>query len=232
MREPLNSEQEFSGHHPGTNVKLDPTLPGGDAVSEYGSITVWLNRVKDGSRDEAISRLWGRFFGRMVARARDYLRARARPAADAEDVALAAFENFVRRAQAGLFPKLEDRADLWTVLCMLTARKAVNQIEWDAAAKRGSGNVVHVPALGDDSSADPDVFAREPDPKEAAMMAEGLEEMLNLLGKSDLRQVALWRMEGHANEEIAAKLDCSLATVERKLKTIRTIYRDAGVWVE
>jgi ECF sigma factor len=59
-----------------------------------------------------------------------------------------------------------------------------------------------------------------------------LEEMLDLPGKSDLRHVAVWRMEGHASDEIAAKLDYSFATVERKLKTIRTIYREAGAWAE
>jgi hypothetical protein len=31
---------------------------------------------------------------------------------------------------------------------------------------------------------------------------------------------------------IAARLDRSVATVERKLKTVREIYRDAGIWVE
>ena len=33
--------------------------------------------------------------------------------------------------------------------------------------------------------------------------------------------VALLRLEGHSNEEVARSLDCSLRTVERKLEVIR-----------
>jgi DNA-directed RNA polymerase specialized sigma24 family protein len=202
-------------------------------LNQPGSITIWLNRLKDGSRDESLNRLWERYFGKMVAQARDYLKARPRPVADAEDVAILAFESFVRRAQAGLFPKLEDRADLWKVLGMLTARKAVNQIEWDAAEKRGGGNVLHISAVtGNNPGVELELYAQDPDPKDAIMLAEGLEEMLSLLGKADLREVALWRMEGYTNQQIATKLGRSVATVERKLKTIRTIYQDAGIWGE
>ena len=45
------------------------------------------------------------------------------------------------------------------------------------------------------------------------------------LGSEELRQVALWKLEGYTNEEIAPRMNGgegrSLATVERKLKEIR-----------
>ena len=63
-------------------------------------------------------------------------------------------------------------------------------------------------------------------------MAEGLERMLGVLGGSELQRVVVWRMEGHSNEEIATRLGRSVATVERKLKTIRTIYTEAGFGTE
>ncbi len=47
-------------------------------------------------------------------------------AADEEDIALAAFDSFYRRAERGQFPKLEGRDDLWQLLFVLTVRKAVN----------------------------------------------------------------------------------------------------------
>jgi DNA-binding CsgD family transcriptional regulator len=40
--------------------------------------------------------------------------------------------------------------------------------------------------------------------------------------------VALWKMEGHTNEEIAAKLQRSAGTVERKLQLIRRIWEAEG----
>ncbi len=63
-------------------------------------------------------------------------------------------------------------------------------------------------------------------------MAEGLERMLEVLGGRELQRVVVWRMEGQTNEEIAARLGRSVATVERKLKTIRTIYQEAGFRVD
>ena len=56
--------------------------------------------------------------------------------------------------------------------------------------------------------------------------------MLEVLGSGELRQVVVLRVEGRSNEEIATRLDRSIATVERKLKTVREIYREAGYWSE
>jgi DNA-directed RNA polymerase specialized sigma24 family protein len=40
--------------------------------------------------------------------------------------------------------------------------------------------------------------------------------------------VALWKMEGYANEEIAAKLGCVPRTVERRLRLIRSVWTEAA----
>ena len=42
---------------------------------------------------------------------------------------------------------------------------------------------------------------------------------------SSLRKIAMWKMEGYTNEEIAEMLPCSRATVARKLAIIRKIWR-------
>jgi DNA-directed RNA polymerase specialized sigma24 family protein len=49
------------------------------------------------------------------------------------------------------------------------------------------------------------------------------EECRRLLGRldDDLRALALLKMEGYTNEEIASRLGRSRATVERKLRLIR-----------
>jgi DNA-directed RNA polymerase specialized sigma24 family protein len=65
-------------------------------------------------------------------------------------------------------------------------------------------------------------FAREePTPEFAALVAE---EFRNRLGASEdetLSRVAIWKLEGYTNEEIAAFLGCALRTVANKLKLIR-----------
>ena len=202
-------------------------------LESQGSVTVWLQLLKGGDRGEAVSRLWMAYFDRLVRLARDHLRARRRGAADEEDIALSAFNSFIEAAQSGRFPRLEDRNDLWQVLFILTSRKSVNCIEKDLAQKAGSGRVSHLSALrveAEGSAAGIDFPAPEPTPADAAAMAESLDRMLELLGNGDLKRVVVWRMEGYSNEEIAGRLGRSVATVERKLKAVRSIYREAGIW--
>src|SRR5205823_14474513 len=88
-----------------------------------GSVTRWISRLKRGDR-AAAQPLWQAYFHRLVALARDRLRGTPRRAADEEDVALAAFDSFYRRAERGQFPKLEDRDELWQRRFALTVRKA------------------------------------------------------------------------------------------------------------
>jgi DNA-directed RNA polymerase specialized sigma24 family protein len=202
-------------------------------MAGHGSVTGWLLLLKDGNRHEAVSRLWAAYFERMVELARDRLRVRPRSSADEEDVALSAFDSFVRATQAGRFPRLDDRDDLWQVLFVLTTRKTIDLIEKDMAQKAGAGRVVSLSTLwtGEEgSSAEIAVPAAEPDPAEVVAMTEGLERMLDILDDAELKQMVIWRMSGDSNREIAERLDRSLATVERKFKTIRSIYREGGLW--
>jgi len=64
----------------------------------------------------------------------------------------------------------------------------------------------------------------EPTPEFAASVAEQCERLLNMLDDV-LRGVALAKMEHYSNQEIAEKLDCSMSTVERRLRLIRKIWQ-------
>ena len=87
------------------------------------SVTVWLEHLKAGD-PAAAGPLWERYFARLVTLARARLRLAPRAARDEEDVALSAFHNFCRGVEAGRFPRLDDRDDLWQVLFMITTCKA------------------------------------------------------------------------------------------------------------
>jgi DNA-directed RNA polymerase specialized sigma24 family protein len=69
------------------------------------------------------------------------------------------------------------------------------------------------------------VLGREPTPEAAAEMADECRHLLGLLDEPDLRQIALWKVEGYTNEEIATRLDCVARTVERKVSRIRVLWR-------
>ena len=45
-----------------------------------------------------------------------------------------------------------------------------------------------------------------------------------MLSDPGLRQIALWKLEGYTNSEIAQQLECTLRTVERKLERIRAYW--------
>jgi DNA-directed RNA polymerase specialized sigma24 family protein len=196
---------------------------GGNPMAHHGSVTCWLDGVQAGDA-VAAQRLWEGYFHRLVGLARLRLQGMARGAADEEDVALSAFDSFCRGAEQGRFPRLDDRDDLWQVLVLITARKAADLIRAERAQKRGGGRFSQEPAHGGPAALSA-VVGAEPTPSFAAQMAEELRRRLDRLGDDELRAVALWKMEGHTNAEIAAKLGRSLATVERKLKLIRRAWQ-------
>jgi DNA-directed RNA polymerase specialized sigma24 family protein len=199
-------------------------------MSAGESVTCWIDRLKAGDR-EAAQPLWERYYGRLVGEARRWLkRAPAAPAADEEDVALGAFASFCRRAVEGRFPRLSDRNELWQLLLVIAYRKACDQIKHEGRRQPRQGRAVHASALaagpdGDESSLFADMLGQEPGPAMVAQTAEECRRLLAELGSEELRQVALWKLEGYTNEEIAPRMNGgegrSLATVERKLKEIR-----------
>jgi DNA-directed RNA polymerase specialized sigma24 family protein len=196
-------------------------------MSSVGSVTHWIGQLKAGER-AAVQHLWEGYFQRLLALARSRLRGAPRRAADEEDVALSAFDSFCRGAEQGRFPRLLDRHDLWPLLVVLTTRKACRLVQHERRQKRGSGKMQGEALLDTDTEAAGPVLAqvigREPTPEFAAGLAEEFRLLLDRLEGAELRSLALWKMEGFTNDEIAEKLGCVARTVERKLRVIR------GLW--
>ena len=101
----------------------------------------WLRQIKTGTASEAQQDIWDRYFGRLVALARNKLRDAPAAWHDEEDVALSAMNSFLCRARAGKFPQLANRDDLWKLLMTITARKVWKVQRRAFAQKRGSGKV-------------------------------------------------------------------------------------------
>jgi DNA-directed RNA polymerase specialized sigma24 family protein len=195
-----------------------------------GSVTTLVERLKGGDH-EAVRLLWQRYYPRLVALARKKLQGMPRRAADEEDAALSAFDSFCRRAEQGQFPDLKDRDGLWALLVTLTARKAAHLVKHQHREKRGGGRVhgdsALRPAGGDSSPGGFDgLDGAEPTPEEAALLAEAVEGLLGRLRDPALRLVAVWKLDGYTNAEIAERQGCSLATVERRLALIRRLLKN------
>jgi DNA-directed RNA polymerase specialized sigma24 family protein len=194
-------------------------------MSPSGSVTHWLDLLRAGE-SAAAQPLWQRYCDQLVRLARRKLGTASRRVADEEDVALSAFASFCRGAGQGRFPDLGDRDNLWRVLVVLTARKAARQLRDQNRLRRGGGRVLgeaELPADDPEAAGLAEVVGHEPTPEFAASVAEQCQRLLGLLG-AELRQVALWKMEGHSNAEIAQQLGCIERTVERKLRVIRNLW--------
>jgi DNA-directed RNA polymerase specialized sigma24 family protein len=163
--------------------------------------------------------LWERYFQQLVGLARKKLQAAPRRAADEEDVALSAFHSFCHQAECGRFPLLHDRNDLWRLLVVLTARKASHLMRDATRQKRGGPDSAKIADTPLDQ-----IVGTEPSPAFAAEVAEACQRLLGALGDPELEQVAVWKMHGCTNEEIAARLTCAPRSVERKLHLIRAIW--------
>jgi DNA-directed RNA polymerase specialized sigma24 family protein len=106
---------------------------------------------------------------------------------------------------------MPSRAHLWALLACITARRAID------AARRAACR----PTLADGFDALP---GREPPPEFTAAVAD----LLEALPTDELRRLAVAKLEGRTNEEIARGLGRSVSTIERKLQVIRAVWRDAG----
>ncbi len=198
-------------------------------MSSDGSVTHWIPALKSGD-SVAAQEIWQRYYDRLVALARKRLIGSGRRQADEEDVVQNAFNSFYQGVSKDRFPQIEDRDDLWRLLVVITARKALDQLAYERAKRRGGGTksgetrITTLEAECDDPAI-LELVGPEPTPEFAAQLAEQYEQLLLQLEDATLQRVAVWKMEGFTNTEIAAKMGISLRTVARKLETIRIIWK-------
>ncbi|MGE0759499.1 MAG: ECF-type sigma factor [Pirellulaceae bacterium] len=195
--------------------------------SGAGSVSHWIAALKEGDA-AAAQPLWQRYYRRLIALARKKLRTSRRRAADEEDVVQNAFHSFFRALEHGRFPQLGDRDSLWRLLVVITAHKALRQLAHECRAKRGGGTSAGSMEINPTETARGaawlEIVGSEPTPDFAAQVADEYRRLLEMLGDESLRRVAVWKMEGYGNDEIASKLACSRRTVARKLDAIRILW--------
>jgi DNA-directed RNA polymerase specialized sigma24 family protein len=185
------------------------------------SVTCWLTLLKAGD-ERAAQNLWDRYFPQLIRLAQARLTGIRCAEADGEDVAVSVLATVMRRVEAGRLPRLADRTDLWRLLVVITARKAANLAV--RVSRRPAGNNEGIE----------DIIGTEPTPEFVAQVTEEYRLLLERLPEDyrQLRAVAVWKMEGYTNEEIAGKLGRSVVRVEHRLQQIRHIWdstrQDAG----
>ena len=187
------------------------------------SVAFFLDELRRGDRTAA-HELWHRFCPRLLALARKIGRASCRMPRghDPEDAVQSAFISFWQRAERGDIAGEMDRDQLWSLLGLITVRKALKHLERERAQKRGGGQVVSEQALSPQGG-EPFTFDQLAGSVAAPEFDLICEDLLGLL-EDPLREIALYRMLGYKNSEIAGMLSCTERKVERKLQLIRAIW--------
>jgi RNA polymerase sigma factor (sigma-70 family) len=198
-------------------------------MTDAGSITYWVQQLQAG-QSAAATELWERYYDRLVGLARQKLRTSSKRVVDEDDVVIDVFDSLCRGVQAGRFPKLNDGDDLWQIMVMLTARKAVNQRKHHHRLKRGGGRLrgesVFQTPEGQTAGIN-EIVGKEPTPEFAEMVGEESRRLLEMLPDDTLRTIAIAKLHGYENAEIAQQLNVQTRTIERKLHLIRQIWSTA-----
>jgi DNA-directed RNA polymerase specialized sigma24 family protein len=218
-----------SEHAPLPKISSPKSIRG--VMGTHGSVTRLIIELRsnDPALREAAARLvWGRYFKELLVLARNHLSARIRCREDEEDVLQSMYKSFCSRQRRGDFD-LTNRDELWNLLVRITLRKARNTANRHLQQKRDVRRE-DAEMAADRSNGDPpgtildEIDSDGPTPAEAALLNEALERRFQMLKDPGLHQIAVWKLEGYTNAEIAEQLECTLRTVERKLERIRAYW--------
>ena len=189
------------------------------------SITSWLNALRRGDSDAA-RKLWGHYFKQVLRLARRNLAGRNRATAvDEEDVAAGVLGGLLVKLREGGYRDLGSRNELWQLLVVFTIRQAALVARRENAQKRGRGRVT----LESELTASgrfrlDDLIGHDLSDTLPELMSERCRVSIDALQDPELEQIALWKLAGHTNDKIADKLECTRATIQRKLRLIRKIW--------
>jgi RNA polymerase sigma-70 factor (ECF subfamily) len=182
-------------------------------MTRSDSFAVFEGRLRLGE-DAAAREVFQRFARRLLALTRRQFEQRLAHRVDPEDVVQSAFKSFFVRHREGKL-QVENWNALWGLLTVITLRKCADRVEYHRAARRDFGREAAVLDVEACVSLD-----REPDPHEAAVLAETVEQLLRC-AEPDERPVLELSLQGLTAAEISLRLGRALRTVHRLREQVR-----------
>jgi len=191
-------------------------------------VSMWIEEIRDAD-DDAAHKVWEHFSARLHQSARKNLRAKTKRVYDEEDVVLSMFHSLCQGLAEGRFPDLNDRDSLWRLMLVITGRKIANRHRHDKRQRRDdrrtlTDSIFSESQLNQGKQLGDDLLSREPTPEFVAEFHETSERLIAAIDEPDLKEIALLRVEGFNDSEIADRLDCSRRTVQRRLTMIRQLW--------
>ena len=181
-------------------------------MTRSDSFAVIEGRLRLGE-DEAAREVFQRFARRLLALTRRQFEQRLAHRVDAEGVVQSAFKSFFVRHREGKL-QVENWNALWGLLTVITLRKCADRVEYHRAARRDFGREAVLYQENDVS------LDREPDPHEAAVLAETVEQLFRA-AEPDERPVLELSLQGLTAAEISLRLGRALRTVHRLREQVR-----------
>ena len=184
-------------------------------------ISEWLAQLPEGD-SLAQHKIYERFARKIESIADRMLTGVPLGDSDSEDVAVKVLKSLFERIQDGRLEPPVNRQQLWNLLMGITRNKSAQVVRHKRTAKRGKGKIKGNSGFGGgtDDLGIQRIPDQSPNPAAAFREAEDLAERLESLNDDQLRQIALLRMAGYSNEEIAESLNCGKRTIERRVNDL------------
>ncbi len=179
------------------------------------SVSDWLIALKQGETDAA-AELWKRIEPRLKSLARRRLGGAPVATYDEDDLANSVLNALCAGARAGRFERMESRDDLWRLLSTILSRKASNRRRYHQARPEWGESRLGSQAV----EAGLDLLADVREEEWTDTLGVECEELIERL-EPKLRRVALMKLEGHTNEEIAERIGRAPRSVTRYVDLIR-----------
>lgn len=195
-------------------------------MKSAGSVTIWLHALEAGDEDAA-HQLWERYRTEMYEVARRRMkRLKRHDVVDEEDIILSAFAAICLAARKGQLAGVSDRNELWALMFVAIQRKIGQREQYVGAAKRNVNQLLQqADRLDEFGSRLERLVSPSPSPVSEIIRAEDAEELLRKLNDPDLRAVAIMRLAGHSNDEIAVEMGYARRTIQRMLTVIRSCWK-------
>ncbi len=183
------------------------------------SVTRWVHELRHGD-EVAARRLWEFVGARLIATARREVGQVTPRGYDEDDVAQSAFGALCASVRKGAYSDLAGRGELWQLLSVITLNKARRKARDESRRRRGGG-VAHATLTEELCE---QAVAPDGDPAVKVIAQDECARLLKLLDRREVRLVALLKVEGYTNTEIARQLGCTRRSVHRRLALIREVW--------
>ena len=178
--------------------------------------TELVNRWKNGE-ETAASKLYARYFQRLLIVLNRNLAGRFKSQLDPEDVLQSVFRSVFRRTREGAFA-FQDDEELWKLLVTVALNKVRNRVRFYERKKRTGG--IELATKLDSRCGH--WLCENPSVAEASAFGELFEGILERLDIDD-REALRLRLEGFSQHEIATQLNVTERTVRRMWIRIRLV---------